>query len=57
MLQTKSINQKKKISKPDLFVKLVFAFFPISFILGFFFVNINFIYSIKSQDINKINKS
>ena len=41
MLQTESINQKKKIINPNLFVNLIFAFFPISFVLGNFFVNVN----------------
>ncbi len=41
MLQTESINQKKKISTPNLFVNLVFAFFPISFVLGSLLINVN----------------
>lgn len=41
MSQTKSIVQEKINNNPYLFVNLVFAFFPISFILGSLFVNVN----------------
>lgn len=41
MLQTKSILWGKINSNPYLFINLVFAFFPISFILGSLIVNVN----------------
>ena len=41
MFQTKSIDQKKINNNPYLFINLVFAFFPISFILGSFIVSVN----------------
>ena len=41
MLQAKSIFQKENTNNPYLFVNLVFAFFPFSFIIGSFIVNFN----------------
>ena len=41
MLQAKSIFQKENSNNPYLFVNLVFAFFPFSFIFGTFIVNLN----------------
>ena len=41
MLQTKSIVREKINNNPYLFINLIFAFFPISFILGSLFVNVN----------------
>ena len=43
MLQAKSIFQKKISNNPYLFVNLVFAFFPFSFIIGSLVVNLNLI--------------
>ena len=43
MLQAKSIFQKEISNNPYLFVNLVFAFFPFSFIIGSFIVNLNLI--------------
>ena len=43
MLQAKSIFQKEISNNPYLFVNLVFAFFPFSFIFGTFIVNLNFL--------------
>ena len=41
MFQTKSIFQEKNNHNPYLFINLVFAFFPISFVVGSLFVNLN----------------
>ena len=41
MLQAKSIFQKENSNNPYLFVNLVFAFFPFSFIFGTLIVNLN----------------
>ena len=41
MFQTKSYVQEKVKSNPYLFINLVFSFFPISFILGSFIINLN----------------
>jgi len=41
MLQAKSYVQEKVKNDPYLFLNLVFAFFPISFILGSFIINLN----------------
>ena len=41
MLQEKSIFRKEISNNPYLFVNLVFAFFPFSFILGSLVVNFN----------------
>ena len=43
MLQAKSIFQKEISNNPYLFVNLVFAFFPFSFIFGTLIVNLNFL--------------
>ncbi len=43
MLQAKSIFQKENSNNPYLFVNLVFAFFPFSFIFGTLIVNLNFL--------------
>ena len=43
MLKAKSIFQKEISNKPYLFVNLVFAFFPFSFIFGTLIVNLNFL--------------
>ena len=41
MFQTKSIFQEKNNHNPYLFINLVFAFFPISFVVGSLFINLN----------------
>ena len=43
MLQAKSVVRKEINNHPYLFVNLVFAFFPFSFIFGTFIVNLNFL--------------
>ena len=41
MIAAKFIDQEKNSNNPYLFINLVFSFFPISFILGSLFVNLN----------------
>ena len=43
MLQAKSIFRKEINNNPYLFINLVFAFFPISFVLGSLIVNVNLV--------------
>ena len=43
MFITKYIDEEKIKNNPNLLINLVFAFFPISFILGSLFVSINLI--------------
>ena len=41
MLKAKSAVQEKIKNNPYLFINLVFAFFPISFVIGNLFINYN----------------
>lgn len=59
MFQTKSIFQEKINRNPYLFINLVFAFFPISFVIGALFINLNLLlmcclgaYYLKSKILN-----
>ena len=59
MFQTKSISRGKINYNPYLFINLVFAFFPISFVVGALFINLNLllmcclgIYYLRSKILN-----
>ena len=43
MIQTKAFEQKKIKNNPYLFINLIFGFFPISFVIGSLFVNLNIV--------------